>query len=102
MSPNGRATTRYLQQELTMPEESEPLVQLAGSERAPLPGVAPAGQLDASERAELTLVLRRRAEIPADIVEGPTVLTRDQPARRDRADRAHVGLGRRARTRLGP
>ena len=53
-----------------MPEESEPLVQLAGSERAPLPGVAPAGRLDTSERAELTLVLRRRAEIPADIVEG--------------------------------
>ena len=44
-----------------MPEESEPLVQLAGSERAPLPDVAPAGQLDTSERAELTLVLRRRA-----------------------------------------
>ena len=29
-----------------MPEASEPLVQLAGSERAPLPGVAPAGRLD--------------------------------------------------------
>jgi hypothetical protein len=52
LSPNGRASTRYLNQELTMPEESEPLVQLAGSERAPLPGVAPAGQLDTSERAD--------------------------------------------------
>ena len=46
LSPNGQACPRYLNQELTMPEESEPLVQLAGSERAPLPGVAPAGQLD--------------------------------------------------------
>src|SRR4051812_27964670 len=78
ISPNGRASMRDLNQEPTMPEESEPLVQLAGSERAPLPGVAPAGQLDTSERAELTLVLRRRAEIPADIVEGPTVLTGEQ------------------------
>ena len=63
-----------------MPEQSHPLVQLAGSERAPLADVTPAGQLDTSERAELTLVLRRRAEIPADIVEGPTVLTSDQLA----------------------
>ncbi len=84
-----------------MPEESEPLVQLAGSERAPLPGVAPAGQLDTSERAELTLVLRRRAEIPAEIVEGPTVLTGDQLAERYGADPADVDLVRRTLTGLG-
>ena len=48
-----------------MPEESHPLVQLAGSERSPLAGAAPAGgELDGYERAELTLVLRRRAELP--------------------------------------
>ena len=84
-----------------MPEASEPLVQLAGSERAPLAGVAPAGQLDTSERAELTLVLRRRAEIPADIVEGPTVLTGDQLAERYGADPADVDLVRRTLTGLG-
>jgi kumamolisin len=84
-----------------MPEESEPLVELAGSERAPLPGVAPAGPLDTSERAELTLVLRRRAEIPADIVEGPTVLTGDQLAERYGADPADVDLVRRTLTGLG-
>ena len=84
-----------------MPEESEPLVELAGSERAPLPGVAPAGQLDTSERAELTLVLRRRAEIPADIVEGPTVLTGDQLAERYGADPADVDLVRGTLTGLG-
>ena len=79
-----------------MPEASEPLVQLAGSVRAPLAGVAPAGQLDTSDRAELTLVLRRRAEIPADIVEGPTVLTGGQLAERYGADPADVDLvGRR-------
>src|SRR5690348_15452539 len=90
-----------LKQELTMPEESEPLVQLAGSERAPLPDVAPAGQLDTSERAELTLVLRRRAEIPVDIVEGPTVLTGDQLAERYGADPADVDLVRGTLTGLG-
>jgi kumamolisin len=84
-----------------MPEQSEPLVQLAGSERAPLPDVAPAGQLDTSERAELTLVLRRRAEIPAAIVEGPTVLTGDQLAERYGADPADVDLVRRTLTGLG-
>jgi kumamolisin len=101
ISPNGRACPRYLKQELTMPEASEPVVQLAGSERAPLPGVAPAGRLDTSERAELTLVLRRRAEIPADIVEGPTVLTGDQLAERYGADPADVDLVRRTLARLG-
>ena len=84
-----------------MPEASEPLVQLAGSERAPLPDVAPAGRLDTSERAELTLVLRRRAEIPADIVEGPTVLTGDQLAERYGADPADVDLVRRTLAGLG-
>ena len=69
-----------------MPEESHPLVLLAGSERAPLAAATPAGPLDTSERAELTLVLRRRAELPAAIVEGPTVLTSEQLAGRYGAD----------------
>jgi kumamolisin len=53
----------------------ESLVRLAGSERAPLPGATPAGELDTSERAELTLVLRRRAELPAGVIAGPTAPT---------------------------
>jgi len=84
-----------------MPEQSHPLVQLAGSERAPLADVTSAGQLDTSERAELTLVLRRRAEIPADIVEGPTVLTSDQLAEQYGADPADVDLVRQTLTGLG-
>ena len=91
----------YLKQELTMPEESHPLVQLAGSERAPLAAATPAGQLDTSERAELTLVLRRRAELPADIVEGPTVLTSEQLAEQYGADPADVDLVRQTLTGLG-
>ena len=84
-----------------MPEESHPLVELAGSERAPLAAATPAGQLDTSERAELTLVLRRRAELPAGIVEGPTVLTSEQLAGQYGADPADVDLVRRTLTGLG-
>jgi kumamolisin len=91
----------YLWQELTMPEESHPLVLLAGSERAPLAAVTPAGPLDTSERAELTLVLRRRAELPAGIVEGPTVLTSEQLAGQYGADPADVDLVRQTLTGLG-
>jgi kumamolisin len=75
-------------------DQSQPLVQLPGSERAPLTEVRPAGRLDSSGRAELTLVLRRRADLPADIVEGPTVLTRDELAERYGADPADVNLVR--------
>jgi kumamolisin len=84
-----------------MPEESHPLVELAGSERTPLAAATPAGQLDTSERAELTLVLRRRAELPAGIVEGPTVLTSEQLAEQYGADPADVDLVRRTLTGLG-
>ena len=77
-----------------MSDQSQPLVQLPGSERAPLAEVQAGRQLDTSERAELTLVLRRRADIPAEIVEGPTVLTRDELAERYGADPADVDLVR--------
>jgi kumamolisin len=84
-----------------MSDESRPLVQLAGSERAPLAATTPAGPLNTSERAELTLVLRRRASIPAEIVEGPTVLTSAELADRYGADPADVDLVRQTLTGLG-
>jgi kumamolisin len=84
-----------------MPEHSHPLVPLPGSERAPLADAAPAGPLDTSERAEVTLVLRRRADIPAGIVQGPTVLTTDQLAEQYGADPADVDLVRRTIGDLG-
>ena len=79
----------------------ESLVQLSGSERAPLANVTPAGQLNPSERAELTLVLRRRAALPADVIAGPTVLTGDELAGRYGAEPADVDLVRQTLTRLG-
>lgn len=84
-----------------MPDESHPLVQLPGSERAPLAAATPAGPLNTSERAELTVVLRRRADIPAEIVEGPAVLTTDELAERYGADPADVDLVRQTLTGLG-
>jgi kumamolisin len=75
-----------------MADESQNLVELPGSERTRLEAATPAGQLDTSERAELTLVLRRRAEIPAEIVEGPTVLTHDELRDQYGADPADVDL----------
>ena len=76
-------------------------VRLAGSERAPLANAAPAGELDLSERAELTLVLRRRAELTADVIAGPTVLTSDELAERYGADPADVDLVSRTLTGRG-
>jgi kumamolisin len=87
------------EREHTVSDQS--LVPLSGSERGPLATATPAGQLDTSERAELTLVLRRRAIIPAGIVEGPTVLTSDELASRYGADPADVELASRTLTGLG-
>src|SRR5437660_7092944 len=84
-----------------MPDEPRNLVELPGSARTRLEAATPAGQLDTSERAELTLVLRRRAEIPAEVVEGPTVLTSDQLAGQYGADPADVDLVRQTLTGLG-
>jgi kumamolisin len=79
----------------------ESLVRLPGSERAPLASATPAGELDTSERAELTLVLRRRAELPADVIAGPTVLSSDELAERYGADPADVDLVSQTLTSLG-
>jgi kumamolisin len=78
-----------------MPDESGSMVQLAGSERASLPDVTDAAPLDARERAEITVVLRRRAELPAEIVEGPTVLSAAELGDGYGADPADVDLVRR-------
>ena len=67
-------------------------VRLAGSERGSLPGVTDTAPLDLRERAEVTLVLRRRAELPEEIVVGPTVLSGDELAQGYGADPADVDL----------
>ncbi|MBV9384685.1 MAG: S8/S53 family peptidase [Streptosporangiaceae bacterium] len=68
------------------------LVPLPGSERAQLPEARPAGELDQSARIEVTLVLRRRAPLPAELVEGPEVISNSSLAERYGADPADVML----------
>jgi kumamolisin len=84
-----------------MPDESGYLVRLAGSDRAPIPEATAAGPLDTSQRAEVTVVVRRRAELPAEIVAGPTVLTSEQLAEGYGADPADVDLVRQQLTARG-
>jgi len=67
-------------------------VELPGSERSPLPDAEPAGPLDPSEWAELTVVLRRRAELPLDELGVPVPLSRAELEERHGADPADVDL----------
>jgi kumamolisin len=54
------------------------LVPLPGSDRKQLSGVQSAGQLNESETITVTLVLRRRAVIPAALVVGPETVTHEE------------------------
>ena len=47
---------------------------LAGSERNALARVQDLGPVSGTERIEVTVVLRRQAELPADLVEGPQTI----------------------------
>lgn len=71
-----------------MPE----LVPLRGSERAELPGAQPAGDLDQNATITVTLLLRRRAAVPAVLVTGPETLTSEQLGARYGSDPADVAL----------
>jgi kumamolisin len=84
-----------------MPDESGSLVLLAGSGRASLPDVTETAPLNTQERAEITVVLRRRAALPAEIVEGPTVLSHAELAGGYGADPADVDLVSRELTSRG-
>jgi kumamolisin len=68
------------------------LVQLAGSGRTSLPDVTETAPLNTDERAVITVVLRRRAALPAEIVEGPAVLSHAELGERYGADPADVDL----------
>jgi kumamolisin len=54
------------------------LVQLAGSDRRPVADARLAGQLDPSERIELTLVTRRAADLPRTAAGVPVRLSREE------------------------
>ena len=71
-----------------MPE----LVPLQGSERTELPGAQPAGELDASATITVTVILRRRADVPRALITGPQTLTSAELRRQYGANPADVAL----------
>ncbi|MQY30855.1 S53 family peptidase [Nocardia aurantia] len=62
------------------------LVALAGSERGALHYVENLGPVDPAASVEFTVVLRRRAELPAELVTGSGTVTADELAARYGAD----------------
>ena len=71
-----------------MPEH----VPLAGSERAELPGAQPAGELDVNAEITVTVIVRRRAEVPEELITGPETLTSDELRQQYGADPSDVAL----------
>lgn len=80
-----------------MPE----LVPLPGSVRRAVPNVQPAGNLDPDARVSATLMLRRRAEVPSELINGPQTLSAEELAARYGADPADVELARSTLQGLG-
>jgi kumamolisin len=57
-----------------------PFVALPGSSRSILAEVEEIGPVDPAERIGVTLVLRRRAELPTELVHGPNTVSRQELA----------------------
>jgi kumamolisin len=69
------------------------LIPLSGSERSELPGAVPtATPLDDSQVITVTVLLRRRAELPAALVEGPQTISPAQLGDQYGADPADAQL----------
>jgi kumamolisin len=76
-------------------------VALAGSDAVPVPGAQPVGPVGDNERIEVTLVVRRRAPLPAAAVTGAGLLSRDELAARYGASPGDVALVRDVVGRFG-
>ncbi|HEX4722725.1 MAG TPA: S53 family peptidase [Pseudonocardiaceae bacterium] len=61
-------------------------VLLPGSSRPPLTGVEHVGPVNPADEIDFTVVLRRRADLPRDLVEGPDTVSRSEFAQRFGAD----------------
>jgi kumamolisin len=77
------------------------LVPLEGSERSELPDARPTGLLDIYAEITVTVLLRRRAEVPGELVTGPETLTSQQLAQQYGSDPADVALAREVFDRYG-
>ncbi|HTU76801.1 MAG TPA: S53 family peptidase [Trebonia sp.] len=78
------------------------LVPLPGSERAELPSAIPTGTaLDPQATITVTLILRRRAEVPGELVTGPRTITTSELAELYGASPSDVELVRSTLRSLG-
>src|ERR1700744_5351737 len=78
------------------------LVPLPGSERAELPSAVPTGTtLDPQATITVTLILRRRADVPQELVTGPQTITWGELAERYGASPSDVELVRSTLQGLG-
>jgi kumamolisin len=68
------------------------LVPLPGSERTELEGATPAEPLDTSQVITVTVMLRRRADVPRALIEGPETITTSELRDRYGADPADAQL----------
>jgi kumamolisin len=80
---------------------AESFVPLAGSERTAISGVQDLGPVDEQERIEVTLILRRRAELPDELVFSPEVISPTELADTYGADPADVELVRQTLSGFG-
>jgi kumamolisin len=69
-------------------------VTIPGSAPVPLPEFDELGPVGADESATITLVLRRRAELPADLISGPRTIGRDELAEQYGADSSDAAVVR--------
>ena len=77
------------------------LVPLRGSERTELPGAEPAGDLDANAMITVTVMLRRRADVPRALVIGPETLSLAELGTQYGSDPADVTLASEVLGRYG-
>jgi kumamolisin len=76
-------------------------VPLPGSERGPVPGLEAVGPVDGAARIEVTLVTRRRAALPAELVLGPDTLTPTELAEQHGTDPGDLDLIRQVLSQHG-
>ncbi|MDX6256190.1 MAG: kumamolisin [Frankiales bacterium] len=82
-------------------DATTPGVPLPGSSRAPLPGATRATPLDSSESISVTVVLRRKAELPAALATGQETVSPAELAASYGASPADVDLVRQAAADAG-
>jgi hypothetical protein len=92
LRPARLLTPRGLVYEVTPYVPPRTYVPLAGSMRQSLPDASPAGSLDLSARAEVTVVLRRRRPLPDEFITGPPQFSREELSIGYGADPADAAL----------